>query len=148
MATHSSVLAWRTPRTEEPGELQSMQSKRLRDDWTTTHTHIFNIHILLALLLWRTLTNTVYMYKVSEQMIKSSERQSYECSLHGMGRFRNASALRDNLHFTNRGTEIQTVEGPWPSHVPRCLICVYECVWWEDLRSALLANFKYIIQYC
>ena len=24
MATHSSILAWRIPRTEEPGELQSM----------------------------------------------------------------------------------------------------------------------------
>ena len=29
-ATHSSVLAWRIPRTEEPGGLQSMGSQRLR----------------------------------------------------------------------------------------------------------------------
>ena len=27
MATHSSILAWRTPRTEEPGGLQSMGSQ-------------------------------------------------------------------------------------------------------------------------
>ena len=27
MATHSSILAWRTPRTEEPGRLQSMGSQ-------------------------------------------------------------------------------------------------------------------------
>ena len=27
MATHSSILAWRIPWTEEPGGLQSMQSK-------------------------------------------------------------------------------------------------------------------------
>ena len=26
MATHSSILAWRIPRTEEPGMLQSMGS--------------------------------------------------------------------------------------------------------------------------
>ena len=26
MAIHSSILAWRTPQTEEPGELQSMGS--------------------------------------------------------------------------------------------------------------------------
>jgi len=32
MATHSSVLAWRTPRTEEPGGLQSTGSQRVRDD--------------------------------------------------------------------------------------------------------------------
>jgi len=29
MATHSSVLAWRIPRTEEPGGLQSMGSQGL-----------------------------------------------------------------------------------------------------------------------
>ena len=32
MATHSSVLAWRIPWTEEPGELQSMGSQRVRHD--------------------------------------------------------------------------------------------------------------------
>ena len=29
MATHSSILAWRTPWTEEPGELQSMGLQRV-----------------------------------------------------------------------------------------------------------------------
>ena len=29
MATHSSILAWRIPWTEEPGGLQSMESKRV-----------------------------------------------------------------------------------------------------------------------
>ena len=33
MATHSSVLACRIPWTEEPGELQSMQSQRIGHDW-------------------------------------------------------------------------------------------------------------------
>ena len=32
MATHSSVLAWRTPGTEEPGGLQSMGSHRVGHD--------------------------------------------------------------------------------------------------------------------
>ena len=29
MATHSSILAWEIPRTEEPGRLQSMGFKEL-----------------------------------------------------------------------------------------------------------------------
>ena len=29
MATHSSILAWRIPQTEEPGRLQSMWSHRV-----------------------------------------------------------------------------------------------------------------------
>ena len=32
MATHSSILAWKIPRTEEPGRLQSMGSQRVRHD--------------------------------------------------------------------------------------------------------------------
>ena len=32
MATHSSILAWRIPRVEEPGGLQSIGSHRLRQD--------------------------------------------------------------------------------------------------------------------
>ena len=32
MATHSSILAWEIPRTEEPGGLQSMGLQRIRHD--------------------------------------------------------------------------------------------------------------------
>ena len=35
MTTHSSILAWRIPWTEEPGGLQSMGSYRVRHDWVT-----------------------------------------------------------------------------------------------------------------
>ena len=37
MATHSSILAWRIPRTEEPGWLLSMWSQRIGHDWATKH---------------------------------------------------------------------------------------------------------------
>ena len=56
MATHSSILAWRIPWTEEPGRLQSMGSQRIGHNWVTnTHSksylflftdfakHIFNL---------------------------------------------------------------------------------------------------------
>ena len=38
MATHSNILAWRIPWTEEPGGLQSMGSQRVRHDWVTKHS--------------------------------------------------------------------------------------------------------------
>ena len=34
MATHSSILAWRIPWTEEPGRLQSMVSQRVGHNWS------------------------------------------------------------------------------------------------------------------
>ena len=36
MATHSSILAWRIPWTEEPGRLQSTGSQRVGYDWATS----------------------------------------------------------------------------------------------------------------
>ena len=36
MAPHSSTLAWKIPRMEEPGGLQSMGSLRVRHDWATS----------------------------------------------------------------------------------------------------------------
>ena len=37
--THSSILAWKTPWTEEPGGLQSRGSQWVRQDWATEYTH-------------------------------------------------------------------------------------------------------------
>ena len=34
MATHSSILAWRIPGTEEPGGLPSMGSHRIGHNWS------------------------------------------------------------------------------------------------------------------
>ena len=39
MATHSSILAWRTPLSEEPGELQSMGLQRVGHDFGTKQQH-------------------------------------------------------------------------------------------------------------
>ena len=44
MATHSSVLAWRIPSTEEPGGLQSMRSQR---DTTERLTFSLSLHTCL-----------------------------------------------------------------------------------------------------
>ena len=79
MATHSSVLAWRIPWTEEPGGLPSMKCKnwtRLSDKtilciYTHMYKHIilFTLkctHILLLLFLQRTLTDTsLYFFQDS-----------------------------------------------------------------------------------
>ena len=40
MATHSSVIAWEFPRTEEPGRLQSMGSQELDTTEWLNHRHL------------------------------------------------------------------------------------------------------------
>ena len=39
MATHSSILVWEIPGTEEPGMLHSIGSQRVRHDFTTKQQH-------------------------------------------------------------------------------------------------------------
>ena len=45
MAPHSSTLAWKIPWTEEPGGLQSMESRRVGHDWATSLS-LFHFHAL------------------------------------------------------------------------------------------------------
>ena len=46
IATHSNILAWKIPWTEEPGGLQSIGLQRVRHDWVT-NTHIkYTIHVM------------------------------------------------------------------------------------------------------
>ena len=39
MATHSRMLTWEIPRTEEPGRLQSIGLQRVGHNWACVHTH-------------------------------------------------------------------------------------------------------------
>ena len=44
MASHSSTLAWKIPWMEEPGGLQSMGSRRVGHDWTTSFSLFTFMH--------------------------------------------------------------------------------------------------------
>ena len=48
MATHSSILAWRIPWTEDPGRLQSTGLQRVRHDWAAEHTRQ-----MVSVLIWK-----------------------------------------------------------------------------------------------
>ena len=49
MATHSSIFAWRIPRAEEPGRLQSMGHKE--SDTAEVTEHALHIHFKTPVLL-------------------------------------------------------------------------------------------------
>ena len=56
MATHSSILAWNIPQTEEPGRLQSVGSQRAGHD---------------------SVTNTFTFWKEKDQMRDSGDISTY-----------------------------------------------------------------------
>ena len=55
MATHSSILAWRIPGTEEPSGLQSMGSLRVGHDSFIFHFHALEKEMAThsSILAWR-----------------------------------------------------------------------------------------------
>ena len=55
MATHSNILAWRIPQTEEPGRLQSMGSQRIEHNWAT-NTHSNQTHLPAGIQMAETLS--------------------------------------------------------------------------------------------
>ena len=60
METHSSILAWRIPRTEEPGGLWYKGSQRVRmteatsNTHTHTHTRVSYIHMYYTHIMYST----------------------------------------------------------------------------------------------
>ena len=53
MATHSSILAWGIPWTEEPGRLQSTGSQRVWHDWATSLSLSCDLRLLNAYSHWQ-----------------------------------------------------------------------------------------------
>ena len=69
MATHSSILAWRTPWTEEPGGLQSVVLQRIRHDWNDlAHTDTNTLNVTIT---------TGYFLSIHTWVLSTIEREKY-----------------------------------------------------------------------
>ena len=68
MATHSSMLAWRIPWTEEPGGLQTRRLQRVGHDWAHVHAY-FPLKTLIIIRLcsiWSVFSHLVSSFNVCE----------------------------------------------------------------------------------
>ena len=61
MATHSNIMAWRIPWTEEPGEVQPMGSQSIRHDWNDI-ARMQHVTRLSPGLCWRVLPLLLNMF--------------------------------------------------------------------------------------
>ena len=52
MATNSNILAWRIPRTEEPGGLQSMGSQRVGHNFACMHSAQDRVWVKVYYFFW------------------------------------------------------------------------------------------------
>ena len=122
MATHSSVLAWKIPWTQETGGPQSMESQRFGHDWacvcthahahTRTHTLFHNIHFLVPILLsgssWHNFhheTILTHLTKVKIKDFKGKYRTDHLESKLKICYQRQLNNLRKLVLFTERKTK-------------------------------------------
>ena len=61
MATHSSILAWKIPWTEEPGGLQSMGSQKVGHDLAAKQQQCMCVQILFRIP-WLQQSPTIFFY--------------------------------------------------------------------------------------
>ena len=63
MATHSSILAWRIPWTEEPGRLQStgLQSRTQLSEFTSLHFTSREPQVRQSVLLWEKVCSVTHI---------------------------------------------------------------------------------------
>ena len=71
--THSNILAWRIPWTEEPGGLQYMGSQRVRHDWVTLLTYLLTLPTKVCLV--KAMVFPVVMYGCESWTVKKAKCQ-------------------------------------------------------------------------
>ena len=75
MATHSSILAWKIPWTEEPIRLQSMGLQRVGHDWATSLSLLSQLHCHIDSYQWGS------FYKILGFRRKGWEDKFLQCNL-------------------------------------------------------------------
>ena len=79
MATHSGILAWRSPWTEEPSSLQSTGPQRVEQDLATTTNHHY---ILVAPLVAQTVKRLPVMQETWVRSLGQEDALEKEIATH------------------------------------------------------------------
>ena len=97
MAIHSSILAWRSPWTKKPGELQSLESKKL--DMTEATQHVYMHYVPDAITAHRFFTLMELLFFLGER------QQSSEYVTWCQGVVNAINMNRDSKKFLSLGLE-------------------------------------------
>ena len=150
MATHSSVLAWRLPGTEEPSGLPSVGSHRVGHDWSNlAPAAAQTVRISSACRQLYTLSENPTTSSLLREISKPGHRQNHPLSVHeqqrhaawktdhggvsaGWDRRRKARELRAWLCRAGRK------EKPPPQHQTNCFLCFG----WSQHANAIYDDLK------
>ena len=119
MATHSSILAWRIPWTEEPGRLQSIGSQTIRHDWLPKHTEaLLPYEVALSLLQiqlrfhpWKSLCGPgIFLLRMTERQSQLTLTKNDYVHLCARNHSKSFHVLASSVFTTGKGIIILVLE--------------------------------------
>ena len=140
MASHSSILAWRIPWTEEPGRLQSMGLHGVKEDWRD----LSHMSLLKCILLFHSyFTIVVYFFALHLFLVSFPVCFSLPCK---SGAF---------LNYISQPLFCHLLEASWPPKLPvfrkgpyllTIILKITYCYWhlvWFCLSLPCLSLLRY-----
>ena len=121
IATHSSTLAWKTPWTEEPGRLQTMESQRVEHDWATSLSLLLEIvpfidlkMFLCLLIFFSHLFNIAKSLQSCPTLCDPTDCSPSGSSVHGILKqeYRSGLPFPSSGDLLNPGTEPDSLMSP------------------------------------
>ena len=134
LPTHSSILAWRLPCTEEPSGLQSMGLQRVRQDWSklSTRAHLFSYHNLclspVLFPLWLIKKNAQWISESESRAVVSDSLDPVDYTVHGILQAR----ILEWVAIPFARQEIFPTQG-WNPDLPHCRRILYQLSCEESL---------------
>ena len=147
MATHSSILAWRIPWTEEPGGLQSRVSQRAGHNWAHTHNFLNDASLMVVSIFISLVTYDFKLLFYKKKYIYLGCSGSSLCGLlTSVASHCGAQAL------CTEAQKLQYAESPASKHVESSQTRDWTCVPWIGRRILnhwttrdVLSNFSSFI---
>ena len=127
MATHSSILAWKIPWTEEPGRLQSMGLQKVSQDWAIEHSrwqlsafklYIYSfVHWLKSLLEWKLLRHKQGLFCTS-----LCSQHAEQCLIHSKSLINRSWINTSHFQYCVSSTPNHVFPNDSTLHFP-CTLC-------------------------
>ena len=124
MVTHSSILAWRIPWTEEPHGLQSMGSWRVRQDWKTNMLS-FVLPISAFISSVNNFASLCSIFFMSTKNVYAA--YSFPFAL--IGTFMFNDSVKENIYVLLLTLPIYLGKVRFLGPCPWCAQCKPDCIW-------------------
>ena len=132
-ATHSSILAWKSPWTEKPGGLQFMGLQRIGHDWARTWAHI-NTHqeLFFPFYRWRNWGSSARQSDLLEETQQKNQNKALTKQVTGSQLFQHYAHTHTHTHTHTHKSEVSVAVVQSLSHIQ-----LFKTLWTAACQASL-----------